>query len=490
MKNPTEKNPTEARIAAHLVQSLRGVSKPPDVLKLQARLIGAAQQDVCEIPAQQLTLEDVDNLAHELSEAADHVVRQTKRTTPFALIPTIEGTFPELIFSVRTDELAGRDFLASRQEDLPPPPEPPRLMRGREIQDGVIEPDGSMHYNEGGFAYQPPPPPEHVAVRLSEVALGAMHRNQELMIRSVGQQREADARELDRLRHRIVQLEATRDELIQMREDLMDRTHSRELEMRRTLERDAWMRDSLTKVVSVLALHAPQLLEDANKKMSPEQVSILLDIVRSTGITPLKHAADAMSRGLLTGGATEEKSNGAPATYGGSTYEPPKNGNGAAAPSTTTTAGDIASTVVSDGALAVEAGGAFVFCVMVSEFLTNLRPKLVLVRGALDPTQTTQLDNILKGIDDNHKKWVPIAQAAIAKNLKTVEGAPKGVTPDAEEQKFFDLSVDFWTLIAKEPKALAKLKGAIPSKALPIVEELAQQFNFDKVQSAAATPKN
>jgi len=467
----------EGRIAAHIVQALRASGGvPPTQLKLQARLLGAAQQDLLTVDTHALTVEEAEPFAQQMYEAAQAMVSETHRSTTFALRSAGEGggVFPECIFGVRLRDLVplqshpSSGFAIRRQD-------PNHVLEGE-----LVENEMDSGYGGGGYGFNgEPPPTRHIASHLALHAVHALQANQELMISSARQQREADARELDNLRRRIAQLEADRDELVQLREDLLDRTQARELETQRTLERDAWVRSGLEKIVSIVALHSPQLLEHINKQMSPEQLALLLDIVRSTAAG--KAAADGLQMGLLQ---RYKNGNGAAPPR-----ELPKNGASSNGAATSTTAGDLASTVVSDGTTAVAAGGAFLFCCMVSEFLTGLRPKLVLVRGALDETQTAQLDGILKAIDDNQKIWVPVARAAQAKELKVVEGA-KGAEPNAAEQKFFDLSVDFWTIIAKEPKALNKLKSAIPARALPLVDELAREFSFDKVESAAASPKN
>src|SRR5271154_785348 len=177
--------PTEARVAAHLIKTLRAEG-PPAALKLQARMLGEPQQDITTVDTHALTVEDADGFARQMVEAAYAMVTETRISTTFALLGATEDVrFPEFVFPVRLRDVLmeqrTRPALALRQQ-----PE------GQVFEGEIVEND-----MEGGYGFNgEPPTTRHIASNLALHALHALQANQELMISSARQQRQADAIEL------------------------------------------------------------------------------------------------------------------------------------------------------------------------------------------------------------------------------------------------------------------------------------------------------
>lgn len=411
-----------------------------------------------------MTVEDAHGFARQVAEAAYAVVEDSRVSTTFSLSSPDNQSFPEYTFQVHLRDVIARD----RRR----PPVGMTRHGDAEVFEGEFVENG----HEGGSAFGPgfdeePPPTRHIASNLAIHSLRALQANQELMISSARQQRDADARELENLRRRIDNLEAARDELVEIREQLLDRSAARELEMTRTLEKDKWVREGLTKILAIIALHSPQILEHLNKSMSPAQVSVMLDIVRSTGVGPLAAAADVMEKGMI-------------ANLSGGSPPPPQIQNGSNGHAAQGTAAEVAQAAVSaeDKAKIAFTGELAVFACGVDELLANLGPKLAMVRSALSEDEIKKLDAVTAGLVAGREKWRAVAAAALNGTAQVV-ATPKGAEAGQDEQKFFDLNIDFWGIVSKEPPVLNKIKKSLPPKALSIVEEMLKDFSFDKADA-------
>jgi hypothetical protein len=293
-----------------------------------------------------------------------------------------------------------------------------------------------------------------------------------------------DAAEIARLRDYIRKLMSVHEQAVLEREDLLDRKAHRQLEVDRIKTRDKWMQDGFSKVVAIVALHAPALLVKFGGAMDARAKEILFDIV--SGVESAKPYVNAMRAASAIADKGSNGSNGSKTTNGANGPAPE-----ALALPPHTTAGAIASaTIEAPEGVKVAASAVAIFASWVVEFLQSARPKLVLARGALDEKQNTQLDKILEVMDQQGEMFLSVGRAAVAGTVKAMDAPPGSgpgfgaeATSDDEKKmsRLIDLSAQFWMAI--RPSDADEMRKFLPLEAREALDEVRRDYDFSAAKS-------
>ena len=163
-----------------------------------------------------------------------------------------------------------------------------------------------MSDNPEGFGGEEEPQgPPRLAHQAAAFAMEALSQNRAMFRLTIGsslRREERDTRIIAQREAQITRYQQMYDQAVLIREQLLDRTAERQLEIDRVKQRDKWMQEGFAKIVSLIVLHAPMLLQKFGMQVDPRARELLFDIVGSVGaakpyVNAMKMAASA-SKGL------------------------------------------------------------------------------------------------------------------------------------------------------------------------------------------------
>jgi hypothetical protein len=290
----------------------------------------------------------------------------------------------------------------------------------------------------------------------AQFALDFNHQNQvmfKLTIASAVRREERDAREIAQLRAQVARYQEVLDKAVLLREQLLDRQAERQLEVDRVKQKDQWIQDGFAKIVSLVVLHAPDVMHKFGIDVDPRAREVLFDVVGSVA------AAKPYVQAMKTAALIADKN----ASANGVT---PTNG-------TAPTAGSIASSTITAGGETIGASALAVYASVAVEFINSVKDKLSMVRMALDENQTKLLNQLLELTEAHGKVFQTIGQAALQGGSQVTAAAP----PDSEEDKrilrLMELSATYWESL--RPEDVEKMRAFLPTRAREALDEIRKQ---------------
>lgn len=281
-----------------------------------------------------------------------------------------------------------------------------------------------------------------------------------------------DARKIDQLERQIVRYQNIFEQAVLAREALLDRQAERQLEIDRVKQKDKWLQDGFAKIVSLVALHAPAIMEKFDVAIDPRAREMLYDIVGS--VPAAKNYVNAMkmasSMAEQSNGHTNGASHGAAPTL-------PQN--------TQTTAGAIAQSTISGGGETVGAGALAVFSALTVQFLTAVKDKFTMVRPMLAAEHATLLDKIVELSEAHGAVFQAVGNAALQGQSQVKADGP---SPTGEEDRkmiqFMDLCGTFFGTI--RPADIEKMSRFLPTTACNALDEIQKSFDLSKLIQTSA----